>query len=177
MAKLSASEACDLLAFNHWQPSVHYAFIFRGLQTGMKVSGIGAPSGPVQTRKAGKVEASSPGAFARQLAETESVDEAASMEAPTAMGGIDALLVAQSVGDSLEKEARRRLIKHGEDVLDKLEEIRHGLLLGTINKDMLIGLAQMVRSRRDSVGDPRLAAVLDEIELRAEVELAKLTPR
>ena len=143
----------------------------------MKVSGIGSTSGPAQTRKAGKVEKASPGAFAKQLAETDAVEDAAMVDSPAAVGGIDALLAAQSVGDSLEREARRRLIKHGEELLDKLDEIRHGLLMGSISKDKLISLAQMVRSRRDAVGDPRLAAVLDEIELRAEVELAKLAPR
>jgi hypothetical protein len=35
-------------------------------------------------------------------------------------------------------------------------------------------LAQLVRARRDQVDDPRLIAILDEIELRAAVELAKL---
>ena len=143
----------------------------------MKVSGIGAASGPAQTRKAGKAEKVSSGSFAQQLAETDGVEGAATVDAPVAMGGIDALLAAQSVGDSLERETRRRLIKHGEDLLDKLDEIRHGLLMGSISKEKLIGLAQMVRSRRDTVADPRLAAVLDEIELRAEVELAKLAPR
>ena len=59
-------------------------------------------------------------------------------------------------------------------MLDHLDAIRHGLLLGSIPRDKLNGLLAVVRERRDDVGDPRLAAVLDEIELRAAVELAKL---
>jgi hypothetical protein len=35
-------------------------------------------------------------------------------------------------------------------------------------------LGKLVRDRRDGAGDPRLAGLLDEIELRAAVELAKL---
>jgi hypothetical protein len=31
----------------------------------------------------------------------------------------------------------------------------------------------MVRARRDTVTDPQLAEILDQIELRAEIELAK----
>ena len=144
----------------------------------MKVSGIGAAAAAGQARKTAKTEKSSSGGFAETLAETyASPDETPGVDAPTSVSGIDALLAAQGVGDSTDGEQRRRLVKYGEDLLDKLEELRHGLLIGAVPKDKLIALAQMVRSRRDSVADPRLAAVLDEIELRAEVELAKLSPR
>ena len=144
----------------------------------MKVSGIGTTAGTSQARKTAKTEKSSSGGFAEKLAETlDTADEAASVDAPAAVGGIDALLATQAVGDALDGEQRQRLIKYGDDILDKLDEIRHGLLMGTISKEKLIYLAQMVRSRRDSAVDPRLAHILDEIELRAEVELAKLSPR
>ena len=83
--------------------------------------------------------------------------------------------MVQAVDDSTERQARKRLIRRGEDILDKLEEIRHGLLLGTVPKEKLMDLAQMVRERREACQDPRLAALLDEIELRAEVEIAKLS--
>jgi hypothetical protein len=96
-------------------------------------------------------------------------------EAPMALAGIDALLLVQAVDDSTERQARKRLIRRGEDILDKLEEIRHGLLLGTVPKEKLAQLADMVRTRREACNDPRLAAMLDEIELRAEVEIAKLS--
>lgn len=142
----------------------------------MKVSGIGATTGSGQSRKTTKTDKT--GAFAEKLAETiESAEEAQGVDAPAAVGGIQALLATQAVDDSLEREERRRLIAYGEDMLDKLEDIRHGLLLGSIPKDKLISLAQMVRSRRGNVSDPRLAGILDEIELRAEVELAKLSIR
>ena len=55
-----------------------------------------------------------------------------------------------------------------------MEEIRHGLLLGMIPRAKLHALSQTVREQRQYVTDPRLGAVLDEIELRAKVELAKL---
>jgi hypothetical protein len=144
----------------------------------MKVSGIGTTAGASQSRKTGKTDKASPGAFAEQLAETLGVpEESTGVEPVAAVGGIGTLLAVQGVGDTLEQEQRRRLISYGEDIIDKLEEVRHGLLMGSIPKERLIALAQMVRSRRDKVTDPRLAAILDEIELRAEVELAKLAPR
>ena len=69
------------------------------------------------------------------------------------------------------------MIRRGEDILDRLEDLRHGLLTGTISADKLQTLAHVVRTGRGNCGDPRLAALLDEIELRAEVELAKLSLR
>ncbi len=59
-------------------------------------------------------------------------------------------------------------------MLDHLDEIRLGLLMGAISESKLSALMRTVRENRDQVDDPRMAAVLDEIELRAAVELAKL---
>ena len=144
----------------------------------MKISGYGPTSGPGQARRAGKADKASSGTFAKQLSENfAAAEEAHAVESPIAMGNIDALLAVQAAGDSLEREARQKLIRRGEDILDQLDEVRHGLLMGSITKEKLVALAKLVRSRRDNVADPRLAAVLDEIELRAEVELAKLTAR
>lgn len=143
----------------------------------MKVSGIGTTGGPGQTRRTGKTDKTSQG-FAQMLPQGEdAIDDIPSVDAPAAVGGIEALLAAQGVDDSLERESRRRMVKRGEDILDKLEELRRDLLLGEVPKENLIALAQMVRSRRDNIADPRLAGLLDEIELRAEVELAKLSSR
>lgn len=144
----------------------------------MKVSGVGNAAGPSQTRKAGKADKTASGSFARQLGEgAEAVDEAATVDAPAAVASVDALLAAQAVAGDLEQEVRRRLIRRGDEILDRLDELRHALLMGSVPKERLIQLAQMVRSRRDAVADPRLATLLDEIELRAEVELAKLSRR
>jgi hypothetical protein len=144
----------------------------------MKVSGPGNSAGPSQIRKTGKTEKTTTDSFAKQLGGgAEAVDETPSVDAPAAVASVDALLAAQAVAGDLEDDVRRRLIRRGEDILDRLDELRHALLLGVVPKDRLIQLAQMVRARRDKVSDPRLAAVLDEIELRAEVELAKLSRR
>ncbi len=144
----------------------------------MKVSGIGTTAGPGQARKAGKTEKSAPGAFADRLAETmDGPEDAAAVDSAPQVSGIEALLATQAVGDATDQEQRRRLIRHGEDLLDRLEEVRHGLLLGAIPKEKLLALAQIVRSRRDTALDSRLGSILDEIELRVEVELAKLSSK
>jgi hypothetical protein len=137
----------------------------------IKISGPGSTTTTGQTRRADR-GGRRDGEFARLL-DAGSAGAAAPVESATPLAAVDALLAAQCVPDSLDEEGRRRAVRHGEDILQRLEEIRLGLLAGGLPRDRLIDLARMVRSRRDRVGDPRLAAVLDEIELRAEVELAK----
>ena len=143
----------------------------------MKLTGIGGASAAGPASKTAKTAKTSGGGFAESLASLDQAEEAQGVEAPATVGGIAALLATQAVGDSLEREARKRLVDYGNDLLDKLEELRHGLLLGHVPKEKLIAMAQMVRSRRDSTPDPRLSELLDEIELRVEVELAKLSAR
>ena len=143
----------------------------------MKLTGIGGASAAGPASKTAKTTKTSGSGFAESLASLDQAEETQGVEAPATVGGIAALLATQGVGDSLEREAKKRLVDYGNDLLDKLEELRHGLLLGHVPKEKLIAMAQMVRSRRDSTPDPRLAELLDEIELRVEVELAKLSAR
>ena len=62
----------------------------------------------------------------------------------------------------------------GEDLLDELDQIRIGLLTGSLPRATLERLAARVEAKRHRVDDPSLIQILDEIELRAAVELAKL---
>ncbi len=143
----------------------------------MKVSGLGSGQKTDRGKKTGKVESGGSG-FRDSLAQpTEGASEAehlSGMDSLSSIAGVDTLLALQSVGGVNEREARRRMIRRGEDILDKLEELRHGLLIGTMSKDTLEGLSKTVRLSREDCADPRLGSILDEIELRAEVELAKL---
>ncbi len=51
------------------------------------------------------------------------------------------------------------------------------LLFGAIPKGRLIGLARMVSERREYAADQRLNDLLDDIDLRVRVEIAKYEPR
>ncbi|WP_305983983.1 flagellar assembly protein FliX [Roseibium sp. MMSF_3544] len=89
----------------------------------------------------------------------------------TAIQGMDALLALQEVD---ERAARRsRAARHGHSLLDSLETVRADLLAGVISEDRLEALASQVANRQSS-GDEQIDSVLDEIELRVKVELAKL---
>lgn len=141
----------------------------------MKVSGVGSGAQVGAGKRADKADGKK-GEFKRALVDAmDTMEEVHAVEASSGIGSVDAIFVAQAVGDGGEREARQRLIHRGEDILDKLEELRHGLLLGVVPREKLEALAHSVRSHRESCPDPRLAALLDEIELRAEVELAKLS--
>lgn len=87
------------------------------------------------------------------------------------MGAVDSLLALQAVPDST--EGRRRALKRASEMLDLMDDIRLALLAGEVPSSKLQGLLRVVQSRRDEVGEPQLNQVLDEIELRARVELAK----
>lgn len=84
---------------------------------------------------------------------------------------VSSVLTLQEVGEA---GARQRARRRGDDILDRLDEIRHGLLFGAIPRHTLEQLAQVVRNQADETIDPRLADILREIEVRARVELAKL---
>ena len=84
---------------------------------------------------------------------------------------IDSLLAAQEVEDPADRPAKAR--QRAEDILDRLDRVRHGLLAGTFSRRDLEGLARLVRIEKLEVNDPKLTEILEQIELRAEVELAK----
>src|SRR5499426_246094 len=90
------------------------------------------------------------------------------------IGGIDALIALQGVEDPTER--RRRAVKRGRMALDALDELKLGLLAGTLDTATLARLKTAVTDLGGDSGDPGLDGVLAEIGLRVEVELAKFGP-
>lgn len=87
------------------------------------------------------------------------------------VASVDALLALQAAGGPLER--RRRAVRRAGRILDVLDEVRVALLGGDLEQSALERLRRAVREERDLTEDPALEAVLDEIETRAAVELAK----
>jgi hypothetical protein len=87
-----------------------------------------------------------------------------------ASAGLDALLALQSVEDPL--FAKKKAIRRGNALLDTLESIKADLLLGQVSEGRLNQLMLLITQARER-NLPELDGVLDDIELRARVELAK----
>jgi hypothetical protein len=87
------------------------------------------------------------------------------------IAAIDAIITLQSVPDAT--TGRARAIKRADSMLDLLDQIRIGLLDGEVPEGLLKRLVALVQSRREDFNDPNLAAILDDVDLRAQVELAK----
>jgi hypothetical protein len=87
------------------------------------------------------------------------------------ISGIDALIALQGIEDLVER--RRRAVKYGRRALDALDELKIGLLSGTLEPAALLRLKAVAADLKDGSGDEKLDQVLGEIELRVAVELAK----
>jgi len=121
-----------------------------------------APVGPAARRPAS-------GAFS--LSQAEAPQAQSQALALRTVAGIDALIALQGIEDPVER--RRRAVKHGRRALDALEELRLGLLAGTLDQAMLLRLKSVAADLKHGSGDDKLDQVLSEIDLRVAVELAK----
>ena len=111
---------------------------------------------------------SSGGTFTIGQGSQPSSAQATASLAPTA--SIDALLALQAVEDPLQR--RRKLVRRGHQLIDMLDAMRTDLLAGRMSEGRLNQLMAVMSQARER-SEPGLDALLDDIELRARVELAK----
>ena len=131
----------------------------------MRIDGTARASGA--TARSGVSRSASGGFFV-----DEGVAQArvASADPVVASTGIDALLALQAVEDPL--FAKKKAIRRGNALLDQLEQIKADLLLGQVSEGRLNQLMVLIGQARER-NLPGLDDTLDDIELRARVELAK----
>jgi hypothetical protein len=130
---------------------------------------IYGPNGTTIGTPASSARRNGPGGFT--LGDVSTASETRSATAPRAASGIDALLAMQSIEDPTER--RRRSVARGRSALDLLDDLKIGLLSGTLDLSMASRLRAAAAELKSSSGDPGLDQVLSEIDLRVEVELAK----
>jgi Class II flagellar assembly regulator len=106
------------------------------------------------------------------LPDAASAPETRATMAPKATANIDALLAMQGIEED-PTERRRRSVQRGKGALDVLDDLKIGLLSGNFDTSTVTRLRAAAANLKSSSGDPGLDAVLSEIELRVEVELAK----
>lgn len=137
----------------------------------MKISGPGQIQSKT-VKKTGAKQASSTTAFKKQVGTTDDTTASAGVTGSAPIASVDALLALQEAPDAT--SGRSKGVARAEEMLELLEDVRKGILLGAIPTPNLRNLADLARNQKDNTGDPRLNQILEEIELRAEVELAKL---
>ncbi|MEA2921299.1 MAG: hypothetical protein QOF07_1262 [Bradyrhizobium sp.] len=131
---------------------------------------IYGPNGTNLGSPSANVRRTSTSGFA--LPDTTSAPEARAAAAPKAAASIDALLALQGIEED-PAERRKRSVQRGRGALDVLDELKIGLLSGNFDTSTVSRLRDAAAALKSSSGDAGLDAVLAEIELRVEVELAK----
>lgn len=137
----------------------------------MKITGSGTSAGTSQRRRVSNGAGDGgAGTFAGHVGVRAPGPAGLAPTPPLAtLGGV---LAVQEVEDPTAE--RRRATRHGHRLLDELRALQLALVDGRVPEGILRRLAVLVDGLRPSATDARLSAVLDAIELRAAVELAKL---
>lgn len=120
-------------------------------------------------KKAKKADQSGSQTF-RVQGETQQTRASTSSAPSQDVGSIDALLALQAVEDPL--VGKKKSIQRGHDLLDGLERIKTDLLVGRLSESRLDNMLNLVTKARQK-NDPELDGIIDDIELRVRVELAK----
>ena len=131
---------------------------------------IHGPNGTTLGTPAGGARRTSSSSFS--LPDLTTAPETRSAAPPKAAANIDALLALQGVEED-PAERRKRSVARGRGALDVLDDLKIGLLAGNLQASIVSRLRDAAAALKSSSGDPGLDAVLSEIELRVEVELAK----
>ncbi|MAS87974.1 MAG: flagellar assembly protein FliX [Micavibrio sp.] len=144
----------------------------------MKVTGPKDTKSTSKTAKTGKSSSASKQAgasgasFGSFLVDTAS--EAEGNAAAKSISRLEGLISIQAEQDPAEKGRQSRMRQRAHDLLDSLESIKMALLNGNLRVSHLENITNIVAGNRERIDDPELTYLLDEIDLRAQVELAKL---
>lgn len=137
----------------------------------MKITGTGPTDKAGASKKAGGASKTGSTAFSGLLNEAE---ETSGTSGAYAIARVDSLLAAQASEDPAERASRGRMMVRADDLLDELDGIRKNMLTGTMTVGHMVDIADVIASHREKIADPQLTAILDEIDLRAQIELAKM---
>jgi len=135
----------------------------------MKIEGGG---GAAPTSAPARAAGGSAPAFAPAAAQAgQGAAPAAGLGRMGATPSLDALIALQEAPGPLER--KRRAVRRAGRLLDVLDQVKLTLLDGGTADAALLNLTRAVGDQRSETDDPALEGVLDEIETRAMVELAK----
>lgn len=134
----------------------------------MKVTG---PTGPSASQGNGRAASAASGFSVGSTGGSAPTHAPAVASGVSGVADVSALMALQGVEGPVER--RRRAIRRGGGLLDRLDELKLALLSGEAGEATLDRLARTLCEERPSDADEALSGLLDQIDLRAAVELAK----
>jgi hypothetical protein len=137
----------------------------------MEIKGTGRVE-QASLRRIGKPASAGTSDGAFKVSDAAEQPHAQVVSGPGPIATVESILTLQGLDDT--SGGRSKGLVHGEQLLDMLDQVRDGLLAGGIPRSTLNRLATAVGRRQENFADPKLQGILDEIDLRAKVELAKL---
>lgn len=140
----------------------------------MKIEGPDQSQKTSSSRKTDKAKSSGGTSRFGSLLETSETEAPAHTAATGVISSVDMLLAAQEADDPAQRAARGRMRKRAEDIIRQLDKVRIAMLTGSLSVGNLLDIADVVASHRERIADSRLTSLLDEIDLRAQIEIAKM---
>lgn len=115
-------------------------------------------------RRLTKTSKSGSSSFASSISQASDTEESAMVSAPN---HAQFLFSLQEVN---EKEVAK---SHGDKILNFLDNLRLNMLTGNMQNNQLIALKQYLNSSTSNFSDAKLKGIMEEIEQRANIEMAK----
>jgi len=134
---------------------------------------ISATSTSALAREAPAARRAGSGSFS--LSDTAQAAPRASAAQLQSIGGIDVLVALQGLEDATER--RKRAVRTGRGALDALDALKLAVVSGTLDQSALNRLRAVGGTLMEPTGDSGLDDVLAQIDLRVQVEIAKLSRR
>ncbi len=136
----------------------------------MKIQGPNKTSASASSKKASKAGGGNFGV----LINDGGAEEASSTATAHSITKVEALLVAQTTDDPAAHASKGRMMMRADRLLEELDHMRLSMLTGSLTVGHMIDIADVVASHKENIHDPELTAILTEIDLRAQVEIAKM---
>ncbi len=136
----------------------------------MKIKGPGRVT-PGRVERTKESKPADKAAFEKALG-SEEAQSSGAMSGTAPITSVNSLLSLQEMPSATDGKSKG--VQRAEGLIEHLEAIRHGLLLGQISKKRLQDIVRALEVQREKNMDPGLVQIINDIELRAKVELAKL---
>lgn len=110
-----------------------------------------------------------------QLAKGPAAKSRPEVSRVASVGGVDVIVALQAAGEP--SDQRRQAVETSDRILDLLDNLKIAVLSGNVSAGDMNRLKNLIGRQISVDEDPALNDIVKQIDLRARVELAKLTAR